>query len=306
MKIALILNRDAGALRNVDAETVCAELAGAFRAAGHGVASVVIDGDTVVTEIGTAAKAGTDALVVGGGDGTISAAAATAAETGIALGILPLGTMNFFARSLGIPAETKAAADALAKGQVTVVDCAKVNGRTFIHSLSLGLHPRMVAERDKIAYRSRYAKMLGSVRAFFQALVDSPRFLVSIGIDDTTVVRRSAGVVTSNNRLGSGHLPYADRLDQGTLGIYITSARGWLQLVRVAAAAAFGAAEESPLVEYLEATAADIDLRHRRSVSVTLDGELVRLSLPLTVEIVPRGLKVLSPGGAPSTTGSRA
>jgi len=207
--------------------------------------------------------------------------------------------MNFFARSLGIPAETKAAAVALAKGEVAVVDIARVNGHLFVHTLCLGLHPKMVEERERAAYHSRYGKMLGSVRAFFHVLRIPQRFFVSIETDGKTVVRRTAGVVVSNNPLGKGHVPYADGLDKGVLGLYVTTARGLVQLIRVTAAAALGTAWESPLVEYLETTTADINLGGQRSIRVTLDGELVRLRAPLKVEIVAGGLRVLRPKTEP-------
>ena len=299
MKITLVLNRDAGTLRTLDARAVGEELAQIFGAEGHDTTLVVTAGEDAVVAIKTAAKAkGTDAIVVGGGDGTISAAAAIASENNVTLGILPLGTMNFFARSLGIPAEMKAAAEALAKGELAAVDIARVNGRTFVHTLALGLHPKMVEEREKLDYGSRTGKMLGSARAFVRVIRNPRRFFVSIETDGKTVVRRTAGVVVSNNPLGKGHMPYADRLDQGVLGLYVTAARGWAQLVRVAAAAAFGTAEESPLVEYVETTIADIDLGRQRSVPTTLDGEIVRLTGPLKVEIVAGGLKVLKPKAA--------
>jgi diacylglycerol kinase family enzyme len=307
MKITLILNGDAGTLRALDATAVGEELAGIFRVEGHTAMPVVTTGEDVVATIRKAAKAGeTDAIVVGGGDGTISSAAAISAETGVPLGILPLGTMNFFARSLGIPAEMKAAAVALAKGEVAVVDIAAVNGHPFVHTLILGLHPKMVEEREKAGHQTRYGKMLGSGRAFFHVLRNPRRFFVSIETDGRTVVRRTAGVVVSNNPLGKGHMPYADRLDEGVLGLYVTTARGVLQHVRVTAAAAFGTAEESPLVEYLETTTADINLGGQGSIRVTLDGELVRLRVPLKVKIVAGGLRVLRPKAEPPARSTKS
>jgi YegS/Rv2252/BmrU family lipid kinase len=296
MKITLVLNRDAGTLRTLDAKAVGEELAEIFRAEDHEVTVEIAAGNDAVAAIKNAAKAkGIDTVVVGGGDGTISAAAAIVAESGITLGILPLGTMNFFARSLGIPLEMKAAAKALAMGEIASVDIAKVNGRTFVHTLALGIHPTMVAEREKLAYGSRYGKMLGSARAFLRVIRNPRRFSVSITTDEKTVEFRTAGLVVSNNPLGKGHLPYADRLDEGVLGLYVTTARGWAQLVRVTAAAAFGAAAESPFVEYRATQAADIRLGRHKSVQTTLDGELVHLPGPLKVEIVAGGLKVLKP-----------
>jgi diacylglycerol kinase family enzyme len=294
MKISLVLNRDAGTLRTLDADKTGAEIAATFRDAGHDVTVQVAAGSDAVATIRKAAKE-SEAIVVGGGDGTISTAASIAAETGVALGVLPLGTMNFFARSLAVPQDMKTAATALATGEVRAVDIANVNGRHFIHTLALGLHPTMVEEREKLEYGSRVGKMIGSARAFVRVVRHPRRFFVSIENEGATIEQRTAGVVISNNPLGKGHLPYADRLDAGVLGVYVTTARGILQLAQVVAAAAFGAAEDSPLVAYVSTSSATVRLGRHESVPTTLDGELVRLQGPLQVKIVAGGLKVLAP-----------
>lgn len=294
MKISLILNRDAGTLRTLDADKTGEELATIFRDAGHAVTVRVAAGSEAIAAI-RAAAGSADAIVVGGGDGTIAAAASIAAEAGVALGVLPLGTMNFFARSLAIPADMKEAATALAAGEIRAVDIASVNDRYFIHTLALGLHPAMVKEREKLRYGSRIGKMIGSIRAFLRVVRHPRRFFVVIENEGATIERRTAGVVISNNPLGRGHMPYADRLDGGQLGVYVTTARGILQLSQVIAAAAFGAAEESPLVAFVSTGSAIVRLGRHESVPTTLDGELVRLQGPLRVKIVKDGLKALAP-----------
>jgi YegS/Rv2252/BmrU family lipid kinase len=300
MKIALILNRKAGTLRTLDADKVAEELAAIFAEAGHQVAVDIVEGASTEAAI-RKGVAEAEAIVVGGGDGTIATSAAIAAESGAVLGVLPLGTMNFFARSLAIPADMKEAAKALAEGEVRSVDIARVNGRSFIHTLALGLHPALVAERERQPYGSRIGKMLGSVRAFLHVIRRPQRFHVAIDGDGGTIERRTAGVVISNNPFGKGHLPYADRLDAGLLGVYVTTARGWLQLARVTAAAALGEADAHPLVAYIEARRITIRLGRHAHVPTSLDGELVRLTGPLEVEIVPGALKVLAPSPAASS-----
>lgn len=300
MKAVLILNRDAGTLRGADPEAVGEEIAGVFRDAGHTVEVEIAAGGDAVDAIRRAcAEAGADVVVVGGGDGTVSAAAAAAAECGAALGILPLGTMNFFARSLDIPiGDVKAAAAALAGGEIVPVDIAKVNGRPFVHALALGLHPAVVEEREKQEYHSRYGKMLGSVRAWLRVIRQSRRFHVALDVGSLRVVHRTAGIVVSNNPLGKGHMPYADDLEDGLLGIYVTTARGWLQLARVTASAALGTVAENPLVEVYEAPV--VEIRFGRSgVPATVDGELVTLASPLEVESVRGALRVLRPRPPP-------
>ena len=100
------------------------------------------------------AERGDPLLIVGGGDGTISAAAGALAGTGTALGILPLGTLNHFARDLGIPLDLDEAALTIARGKERRVDVAEMNGRTFINNSAVGLYPLMVIDRE----RSRAAR----------------------------------------------------------------------------------------------------------------------------------------------------
>lgn len=301
LRIALILNGDAGTLKGLDPAVVGEELATIFRAQGHGVVVEVGAGKAAIAAIRRACEDGTvGAVVVAGGDGTVSAAAAAAAETGATLGVIPLGTMNFFARSLGIPTERNAAAEALAEGSVRTVDIGRANGRTFVHALSLGIHPAMVQAREKLDYHSRYGKMLASLKAFLFVLRHHRRFDVTIETDAGRITRRTAGLVVSNNPLGEGHAPYADRLNDGLLAVYITSARSLLDLLRVTASAALGSAPSHPLVEEHPTRQAEIATRGR-PVPITIDGELVRLAGPISVVSVPGGLKVLGPRPAEQT-----
>ncbi len=175
------------------------------------------------------------------------------------------------------------------------VDIGRINDRFFIHAVSLGIHPEMVEEREKLSYGSRYGKMLGSVRAWLRVLRSSRRFAAVLEVEGERVAHRTVGLVITNNRLGEGHLPYADRLDAGVLALYVTTAQGPLQLMRVTASAALGALEASPLIDVYETPAAEVELPRRRSVRVTVDGELVRMTGMLRLSCVPGGLKAMRP-----------
>jgi diacylglycerol kinase family enzyme len=296
MKVAIVLNRTAGTLRGLDADAVGRDLETIFRERGHAVSLDVGSGKGAVAAIERlCGKGEIDALIVGGGDGTVSAAAGAATGTGIALGILPAGTMNLVAKALAIPADLKAAAEALAEGVRDKIDVGQVNGRTFLHLVSIGIQPRVVAEREKLGYGSRLGKMIGGVRAFVRLMSRPRRYALSINADGVTLDRVVTAAVVSNNPLGAGHLPHAERLDGGILGVYLTEARGWSALARVAAAVATGQATESPLVESRTSEAVRIRLRERRPTLVTVDGELLHLSGILEIESVPGALTVLRP-----------
>lgn len=87
-------------------------------------------------------------VVAGGGDGTISTVASVLAGTDAVLGVLPLGTLNHFAKDLGLPLDLNEAVATIIEGHVAQVDIGELNGRTFINNSSLGLYPKLVSHRD--------------------------------------------------------------------------------------------------------------------------------------------------------------
>ena len=296
MKIALVLNSGAGTLRGGDARAIAEKITAIFQARSHEVTTTLANSSDAVAAIRRIAAAKTaEVVVAGGGDGTVSAAAAACADSGTALGVLPLGTMNLFARSLQIPLAIEAAAEALAGGAIRAIDIGRVNGRPFVHVVSLGFHVALVEEREKAPnYRSGIEKMIGSLRSWWQVMRTPHHLFLSIRTDQQAIERDTIGLVISNNVLGVGHLPYADRLDTGLLGVYITTAETPVEIARVTAEAAFGLVSMSPLIEHLTSQSVNIRFRKRR-IGATVDGELVRLAGPLKVESVAGGLKVLAP-----------
>jgi diacylglycerol kinase family enzyme len=299
LHISLILNSNAGTLRGYDPEQVADELAGIFREHGHSVAPEVYAGRSAVAAIARICRGGgSDAIVVGGGDGTISAAAATAAEGRLPLGVIPLGTMNLFARALGIPLEMRAAARSLASGSISSVDVGEVNGRFFIHHVTLGLHPRMIRIRERLHYGSRMGKIFASAHAFWIVLRQPPRLQATLNVDGERLQRRTAAILVSNNPLGEGHLPYADDLRQGKLGLYAATSRRWGDLLQLTAQVTLGQISQNPLLESWQAEHIEISFS-RPVVNAALDGEIVSLRSPLRLGVRERGLQVLKPA-APS------
>jgi diacylglycerol kinase family enzyme len=156
MKLVGFFNRDGGTFRTTDMEAYERRAEAIFREAGHDFDAIVFSGKEIVPAMQRTARWGNiDGIVAGGGDGTISAAASIAWRNGIALGVVPAGTMNLFARSLRVPLDIWQALETLAFGEVDRVDIASANGRPFIHQFSAGLHARMVRYRNSYSYRSR-------------------------------------------------------------------------------------------------------------------------------------------------------
>ncbi|TIS12634.1 MAG: diacylglycerol kinase family lipid kinase, partial [Mesorhizobium sp.] len=126
----------------------------------------IVAGGEIATALEKAiAMRNVDVVLAGGGDGTVSTAASLLMNKKKALAILPAGTMNLFARSLGIPQTLEAALKAFTDAEVKAVDMATANGRPFVHQFSIGMHARMVQLREKMDFGSRLGKMRASVRA---------------------------------------------------------------------------------------------------------------------------------------------
>lgn len=298
MHFVAVLNKDGGTLRTTDLDAFVERSRERLEAQGHTFDAVLVSGAELVPALKRAASdEKVDVVIAGGGDGTVSAAATILMDTDHALAILPAGTMNLFARSLKIPLGLDAAIEAFATGTVRQVDIASANGKPFVHQFSIGLHAKLVDTRDKMEYASRLGKMRASVRAAFTTIVQPPRVNVSITTDTSEIIVKTTGVGISNNLFGEGHLPYADRLDQGVLGVYITTARTTSEIVRFVLNLAMGRWKNNAKVEIHETSSLTLKVRgkRRRPYRCVIDGESSNLARETLIKIHPLALKVLVP-----------
>lgn len=297
MRFSAVLNRDGGTLRTTDLDGFCAFMSRTLQAAGHHVDIAVVSGTEMPAAIDKAAAApDIDILLGGGGDGTISAAAARLMGNQKALAVLPAGTMNLFARSLGIPQSLEAAVESFAAGTIRKVDIATANGRPFIHQFSVGMHARMIHLRDKMEFGSRLGKIGASFRAAWVTLIDPPAMHVTLIMSETEIEARASAVGITNNLFGEGHLPYADNPAGGVLGIYLTMAQTRGAVLKFAFNAARGKWRDNEHVEIHQAERLTLKIRASgKKPHAAMDGELVGLDKETVIEIHPKALNVLVP-----------
>ena len=297
MRVVAVLNRDGGTLKNMDLDVLCAQARAAFERHGHALTCKIVHGDGVEAALReVAADTAVDAMLAGGGDGTISTAAGIAYETGKPLAVLPAGTMNLFARALKVPLELGAALDALAAGELGDVDVATANGRLFVHQFGVGIHARLVRNRERMVYHSRIGKMLASLRAFAAVVMRPPVFDAELTTPDGVVQRRVSGIAVSNNRVGDGHIPHADRLDAGVLGVYVAAPMSAAELARLIGGILLGTWRSSPMIWESEVVSVTLRFPQRkRGARAVIDGELVRLDPKVELAVHPRALRVILP-----------
>ncbi|WP_297111436.1 diacylglycerol kinase family protein [uncultured Devosia sp.] len=297
MKFRAILNRDGGTLRTLDLDALCDRANTLFANQGHTLDCRIVAGADVEGAIQAAADdAEVEAIIAGGGDGTISTAAAIAFRSSKPLGVLPAGTMNLFARALGMPLELERALQAIATGQVVNVDIATANGRPFVHQFGVGIHARLVRIRNGMVYRSRLGKMLASLRAIFASAVNPPRFEVELHADRGDRTLTASGVAVSNNPLDESPVPIAETLTSGRLGVYVAQSVSTQELLSLVLDVMTGRWRGNPAVSETEVK--DLILhfpKRKRGTHAVVDGELIDLEPSVTLEIHAAALPVIRP-----------
>ena len=235
-------------------------------------------------------------LIAAGGDGTISTAAAAVAGTDITLGVLPFGTLNHFAKDLGIPLELEASVQNIIENNVIAVDVAEVNGRVFINNSSLGLYPDMVRDRERQQSRLGRGKWRSFLWASLSVLRRFPFLVVRIEVESTKRDFLTPVVFIGNNeyQMQGFDIGARESLERGVLSVYIVKKQRRAALVRLSLAALLGRLEQARDFESLTATELVIET-NRRHVLVSTDGEVQPMTSPLEYRIRPRDVRVIVP-----------
>ena len=236
-----------------------------------------------------------DVIVAGGGDGTVSSVAAALADGTIALGVLPLGTLNHFAKDLGLPLELEAAVERVARGPIERVDVGEVNGRVFINNSSLGLYPAIVRDRELQRKRLGRGKWTALVWASLGALRRFPFLSARLSVDGVERRLRTPFVFIGNNEyLMEGFaIGERDRLDGGRLSVYVVQRASRASLLLLALRALVGRLRQARDFEAMLAGEIVVESRHRR-LRVATDGEITLMAPPLRYRIRPKALLVIA------------
>jgi diacylglycerol kinase family enzyme len=293
--IAVILNASAGtAEKHTGLDRGLADL---FRASGCEVEIVVLRAGQDPTQAARDARARASIVVAGGGDGTVSGVAAGLAGTPVALGVLPLGTLNHFARDLQIPLDLRQAVAVVAARHVVRVDVGQVNDRVFVNNSSIGIYPDIVQERD-VLRRQGHGKWPAMAIAALHVLRRHRGVTVGIEADGRRRTWRTPFVFVGNNEYTIEGIRSGGRarLDRGKLFVYVAPRARTRDLPMLVAKALVGRASQSGAFEIVPATELTINTRAARPIRVAADGEVMTMSTPLRYRTCPGALQVVVPG----------
>lgn len=306
LRVVALVNQGSGTAQGAECQALLHRLAAAFERGGASVELELLAGGGLAAAAARARdralRGEIDALVVGGGDGTIRTAAHLLADTGVPLGVIPLGTFNHFARDLGLPLDPEAAVEVICARAARPVDAGEVNGQVFVNNSSIGIYPAMVRNRERIRQASGLAKWGAMLLACLRVLRWLPVRRLSIAAEGWTEPCRSPCVFVGNNEYGIEAASFGKRLrlDRGELCLYVARQRSRLALVWLGIRSAFGLLDRERDMRFLRTSAAEIHARGH-GIWVALDGEVEKLRSPLRYRSRPAALLVFAPPAGAGT-----
>jgi YegS/Rv2252/BmrU family lipid kinase len=292
--VPTLLNKGGGAIA-ADGE-IADEVKAALDAAGIDAEIELIDGGDCELRARAVAERGDALLIVGGGDGTIGAAASALIGTETKLGILPLGTLNHFARDLGLPADLGEAAKVIAAGKARRVDVAAMNGRIIINNSAIGRYPLMVVDRDTQQQRLGRSKRLAMLVASIRTLVRFRHQRLTLTINEEKARIDTPLLFVGNNdyRIDLGGAGRRESLDDGELCVLVMRKKTRRGLIAASVRALLGKSRSDDMVRIDDVERLRVD-SHRSHLAVSLDGEVVRSAPPLDYKIRKAALRVIAP-----------
>ena len=293
---AVVLNDSSG---SGDGDKSAQRLKEIFAGAGREArVTVARGGDQLRSAMKNAVKEGCETLVAGGGDGTINTAASELVGRDISLGVLPLGTLNHFAKDLGIPLELDKAAQVVLDGVRCRVDVGEVNGRIFLNNSSLGVYPSIVRMRQRYQAGGR-SKWLAALWATLVVLRRNPFMAVRIVSAGEAIVRRTPFVFIGNNAYTMSGFEAGSResLVNGTLAVYVVNAERRVGLISLFWKVLLKGAEKVQELDLITVKDVTVETRRQR-LQVALDGEVLPFESPLSYRSRPAALLVHVPANS--------
>jgi len=242
-------------------------------------------------------------VAAGGGDGTVNAVAGVVAGTDTALGVLPMGTLNHFAKDAGIPLDLEGAVRNFFTGRVVKVDVGEVNGRVFVNNSGVGVYPHLVRGREA-QQRHGHPKPVAFVIAIGAVLRRYSRLRVRLHLSEAEALARlTPFLFVGNNKYEVAGLEIGRRLS-------LTSGRLWVctaprparrNLIGMAWRTLTGHVSDHEL-NAIEVEEIWVDAATPR-ISVSTDGEVSLMAAPLHYRIRPGALGVVLPAPLLRTSG---
>lgn len=296
MLYEVIINSESGSgvFRDPQNQTRLAEI---FRDRGHDLTLDVVEPANLDSMLQKGARSSADILIIGGGDGTITAAAKLLKGTDKVLGVLPLGTFNLEARHLRIPLDPFAAAEELLDSDTTEIDLLAVNDECCMCATVIGFYPALAKSRESFHGRSWWWKTIRLFHEIATVATRAPALNLEIVSEGESIIRKTRLAAFSPGSYveSMGIIPDRQELSSGKLSGYVSEHLTRYDMLKAAWGYLTGNLLETDRMTRVESEEIVISVGRRSSIPAMIDGEILRIQLPCRLKILPRALKVLRP-----------
>ncbi|MEP2775284.1 MAG: diacylglycerol kinase family protein [Luteolibacter sp.] len=296
MNFEVVINKESGSgfFRDMEMQN---RLRRVFTDRGHTAGIHIVPPADLDKTLQRLAHSDSSALIVGGGDGTITSAASLLRDTETALGVLPLGTFNLEARDLNIHLDPFEAAAQLIDSTPIEIDILTVNDECCLCATVIGFYPALAKSRAEFHGRSWWAKSIRIIREILTVAVSSPALDLEITANGETLrsKTRLAAFAPGHYIESAGIIPDRDSLSSGELSAYVSEHLSRTQMLSAAWGYLTGTLFDTDEMKRIAATEITLNVRRRKCIPTMIDGEILSMELPCKLKIHPRALKVLRP-----------
>ncbi len=238
-----------------------------------------------------------DIVIAAGGDGTINEIIQELAGSETALGVLPIGTVNVWAREMVIPLESAGAREVLFHGITRQIDLGRINDRYFLLMVGVGFDGQ-VAQAVEETHAKRFG-VLGYVFTMLKMSVRFRGFRVALTLDGQEINTRAYQIVIGNTQLYGGAVTFTwqAKCDDGLLDVCIVRTGSRWRFLLLMRDLLLQRKHQRELVTYKTCTS--LEIRSRRPIALQIDGDAAG-ETPATIQIVPGALKVIVPQEKPA------
>lgn len=282
--IEVILNARSGSQKSKEA---CQGLEKVFRAAGRSFHISVVTGAQIEQVAKEKAESDCEVLVAAGGDGTICGVADAARRSGKTLGVVPLGTFNYFAKNLRIPLEVEEAARVIVEGEMIRAPLLDMDGRLILNNTSIGIHPAVLMKRRQLYRRWGRSQVTAYLSVLMTAFRPAPKLRVRLNTDEGDMVRETPLVLVCSNAFQIENFALAGKecLEEGKFALYVARHRGRATIVKLGLRTILHRLRADVDYEVFCSTDVTIETLRRRRMRAAVDGELEKLNSPMRFRV---------------------
>ena len=239
-------------------------------------------------------------IVAAGGDGTVNSIAGLCCQHQVTLGIIPLGTFNYFAREHGIPTEIAGATEIIAAGQSKKVAVGMVQDRVFLNNASFGLYTKLIRQREEASSRFGRMRIVAVFAAVNSLFSRHSLYTVTISVDGKQHQHKTVMVFAGNNTLQLKNLGMksADVTKRDQLAIIVMKKVTRFEIARMLLSGMAANLRDNPRLEELSADCFEVTTR-KKSIHLVIDGEIITCMTPLKFHIEKDALNLLAPPPEP-------